>query len=175
MIPLIPDIKKILYATDLSQNARYAFGYAASLGSLYEAGITILHVLEDMSPYSDSLVVNILGEEKWKQLREANSQEVVKTIKARLERFCEDVSANRPTCNFITDDIVVKIGNPAEEILRRANKEDFDLVVMGAHGHGAIEETVIGSVSRRVIRRCTKPVLVIRLPEENTVQGEKSL
>ena len=45
----IPPIKKILYATDLSENARYAFGYAVSLANQYDAKITILHVLEDRS------------------------------------------------------------------------------------------------------------------------------
>ena len=110
--------------------------------------------------------MNVLGQEKWKELREANSQKVVQTIKERLQRFCEDVSANLPTCNFITEDIIVKIGNPVEEILRLANKQDFDLVVMGAHGQGVFEEAMIGSVSRRVLRRCTKPVLVVRLPKE---------
>ena len=167
MIPLIPDIKKILYSTDLSQNARYAFGYAASLANLYGAGITILHVQEDTSPYSDSLVMNILGEDKWKELRETNSQKVAETIKERLKHFCEDVSANLPACQFITDDIVVKIGNPVEEILRLANKQDFDLVVMGAHGYGILEEAMLGNVSRRVLKRCLKPVLVVRLPENN--------
>jgi nucleotide-binding universal stress UspA family protein len=36
---------------------------------------------------------------------------------------------------------------------------------MGAHGHGVLADAVMGSVSRRVVRRCKKPVLVIRLPE----------
>jgi nucleotide-binding universal stress UspA family protein len=40
-----------------------------------------------------------------------------------------------------------------------------DMVVMGAHGHGAIADAVMGSVSRRVIRRCSKPVLLMRLPK----------
>jgi len=48
---IVPQIKKILYATDLSENARYAFAYAASLANQYGAGVTILHVLEDPSPY----------------------------------------------------------------------------------------------------------------------------
>ncbi|MBW1819113.1 MAG: universal stress protein, partial [Deltaproteobacteria bacterium] len=66
---MIPEIKKILYATDLSENARYAFSYATSLANRYGAGITILHVLQDLSPYRDSLVVNVLGEERWSELR----------------------------------------------------------------------------------------------------------
>jgi len=45
---IIPEIKKILYATDLSANARYSFGYAASLAHRYGAGITIIHVLDDL-------------------------------------------------------------------------------------------------------------------------------
>ena len=42
---MIPEINKILYATDLSENARFAFGFAASLANRYNAKVTILHVL----------------------------------------------------------------------------------------------------------------------------------
>ena len=42
------EIKKILYATDLSENARYAFAYAVSLADLYNATITIFHVLPEV-------------------------------------------------------------------------------------------------------------------------------
>ena len=38
------DVKKILYATDLSENARYAYAYALSLADLYQAAITIIHI-----------------------------------------------------------------------------------------------------------------------------------
>ena len=168
LIPkIIPEIRKILYSTDLSKNARYAFSYAASLANRYGAGITILHVLEDISPYGDSLVINILGEKKWQELRKANEQKTIETIKERLAKFCEDVSGELPACPFITDEIIVKIGNPVEEILKRVKSKDFDLVVMGAHGHGVISDAMMGSVSRRVLRRCKKPVLVIHLPEED--------
>jgi nucleotide-binding universal stress UspA family protein len=167
MIPaMIPEIKKILYTTDLSKNARYAFGYAASLANRYGASITILHVLEDMSPYADSLVINILGEKKWNELRKTNEQKTLDTIKERLERFCEEVSSELPSCPFITDEIIVKIGIPVDEILDQVEKSNCDIVVMGAHGHGIIGDAMMGSVSRRVVRHCKKPVLVIRLPEE---------
>jgi nucleotide-binding universal stress UspA family protein len=163
---MIPEIQKILYTTDLSKNARYAFSYAASLANRYGAGITILHVLEDISPYGDSLVINILGEEKWQELRKGNEQKIIATIKERLEKFCEDVSSELPSCPFITDEIIVKIGNPVDEILKQIISKDFDLVVMGAHGQGVISDAMMGSVSRRVLRRCKKPVMVIRLPED---------
>ena len=162
---MIPEIKKIFYATDLSENARYSFGYAASLANRYGAGITILHVLEDVSAYQDSLVINIIGKQKWEELRKTNEQKVLDTIKARLEKFCEDVSREAPSCPFITDHIIVKTGNPVEEILQEAEASGCDMVVMGAHGHGILANAMMGSTSRRVLRRCKKPVLVVRLPE----------
>jgi nucleotide-binding universal stress UspA family protein len=164
-IEMIPEIKKIFYATDLSENARYAFSYAVSLANRYGAGITIFHVLEDISAYQDSLVINIIGDDKWNDLRKNKEQAVLDTIKERLEKFCEDVSRELPACPFITDDIIVKIGNPVEEILGEAEASDFDMVVMGTHGHGVLAYAMMGSTSRRVLRRCKKPVLVVRLPE----------
>ena len=162
---MIPEIKKILYTTDLSENARYAFGYAASLANRYDAGVTIFHVLEDISPTSDSLVINIIGEDKWQEMRGRNEKEVLATIKSRLTKFCDDVQADLPSCPFITDSIMAKIGNPVDEILQEVENNSYDMVVMGAHGQGFLEDTLLGSVSRRVVRRCKTPVLVIRLPE----------
>ena len=162
---MIPEINKILYTTDLSENARYAFSYAASLANRYDAGITILHVLEEISPTTDSLVVGIIGQEKWNALRGNNEKEVLATLKKRLTTFCEDVQAELPSCPFITDEIIVTIGKPVEKILQEVDKNDYDIVVMGAHGHGVLADAVMGSVSRRMVRRCKKPVLVVRLPE----------
>ena len=162
---MIPEINKILYTTDLSENARYAFGYAASLANRYDAGVTILHVLEDISPTTNSLVINIIGEDKWQELRGRNEKEVIDTIRSRLTKFCDDVQAELPTCPFITDKITVKIGSPVDEILLEVEKNSYDLVVMGAHGQGFLADTLMGSVSRRVVRRCKTPVLVVRIPD----------
>ena len=52
---MIPEIKKILYSTDLSENSKFAFSYAASLANRYDAAITILHVLKDAKPTAESL------------------------------------------------------------------------------------------------------------------------
>ena len=59
----------------------------------------------------------------------------------------------------------MEIGNPAEKITAVAGEEKYDLVIMGTHGHGKLEEAFVGSVAREVIRRCPVPVMVVRLPE----------
>jgi nucleotide-binding universal stress UspA family protein len=162
---MIPEIKRILYTTDLSPNARFAFSYAASLANRYDARITILHVLEDISPRADSLAINIIGEKKWAELRQRNEKQVLDTIRGRLSEFCKDVQAELPSCPFITENIMVKIGNPAYEILQEVDNNNYDLVVMGAHGHGSLADVLMGNTARRVVQRCKIPVLVVRLPE----------
>ena len=53
-----------------------------------------------------------------------------------------------------------------EEILKQSQERNCDLIVMGTHGHGVIEEAIIGSTARKVLRRSKTPVLVVRLPDE---------
>jgi nucleotide-binding universal stress UspA family protein len=162
---MIPEIKKILYTTDLSQNARYAFGYAASLANQYGAHITILHVLETLPHDANVRVAYVLGEERWKELQKRNEQAVMDTIKTRLEKFCDDMKASLVECPFLVEEIIVTQGEPVEVILKQAASMDYDIVVMGTHGQGILADAMLGSTARRVIRRSEKPVLVIRLPE----------
>ncbi len=164
---IIPEIKKILYTTDLSENARYAAGYAASIANRYGAGITLMHALEQLSPYRESLVVNVIGDAKWHEIMEKNETEVHEKFRKKLEEFCHEMNDEHPTCPFIVDGFIVKAGNPVELILNEVKKGKYDLVVMGAHGHKPLVDAVMGSTSRRVLRRCKTPVLVVRLPEED--------
>jgi nucleotide-binding universal stress UspA family protein len=162
---MIPEIKRILYTTDLSQNARFAFGYAASLANRYGAKITIFHVLEDLPAGSKGLVTSVIGEDRWQELKKRNEEQVLDTIKMRLNEFCEDMGAKLADCPFIVDEILVKIGQPVQEILDLAKSTNFDIVVMGTHGQGMLADAMLGSTARLVVRRAVKPVLVIRLPE----------
>ena len=58
---MVPDIKNILFATDLSENARYAFTYASAIANRFGAAITILHVLEELSPSGSGIVSENAG------------------------------------------------------------------------------------------------------------------
>ena len=163
---MIPVIKNILYTTDMSETSNYAFSYAASLANRYDALITIIHVLKNPMPTTENLVTNVLGEKKWMETLNSKKTEVVEKIRARLETFCEETRAELPSCPFLMNEVIVRIGNPVEAILEEINVQNYDLVIMGAHGHGAISGAVMGSVSRRVLRRSRTPVLVVRLPEK---------
>jgi len=47
-----------------------------------------------------------------------------------------------------------------------ADQLNADMVILGARGMGAIQSVLVGSVSKAVISRCSKPVLVVKLPED---------
>jgi nucleotide-binding universal stress UspA family protein len=162
---MIPEIKHILYATDLSENARFAFGYAASLANRYTAQITILHVLEELSPTTMLLIGDIVGEKRLSSLRSDKEQEIIASIQKRLKDFTASFCREAPQCPINVNQIIVETGHPVSRIIATAEEIDADIIVMGSHGQGMLEQVVIGSTSRRVLRRCKKPVLVIRLPE----------
>lgn len=164
MISKIPEINRILYATDLSENARYAFGYAAGLANCYGARITILHVLEEPSPNTLLILHAWSGQQGWEEIKQRKQGRVVQEIRDRIEGFCEEMRSKLPECPFMVDDILVETGHPVERILHHSDHTQCDLVVMGSRGHGLLKDVVMGSTSQRVLRRSPKPVLVIPLP-----------
>lgn len=59
-------------------------------------------------------------------------------------------------------DLVHQIGHAAECIAAYAKQHKIDLIVMGTHGHGALGNAVLGSVTSGVLGRCSTPVLLVR-------------
>jgi nucleotide-binding universal stress UspA family protein len=163
---MLPQIKNILYATDLSENARYAYSYAASIAQQYSARITILHVIENLTTETFLQIHGFVGEEKWKQLQEEKQADFVSRIQGRLANFCDEISNEMDACTFQVDKILVKDGIAADEILHQAELNDADLIIMGTRGFGMFKDALMGGTARRVVRRSAVPVMVVRLPEE---------
>jgi nucleotide-binding universal stress UspA family protein len=55
-----------------------------------------------------------------------------------------------------------QVGHAGELIARTATEGNFDLVMMGSHGHGALANLVMGSVATQVLAHCKVPVLLVR-------------
>jgi nucleotide-binding universal stress UspA family protein len=167
-------VKKILYATDLSENARYAFAYAVSLADLYKASVTMIHVLPEVPAMLDQTVIGYISEDRWQEIKSEQMDEAKEAligkrrdhlaIKEALHQFSEDVKQQQAGDGFTTDDIIVQRGNPVEEIIKSAEEIGCDLIIMGTHGQSTLEDVMLGSTARRVIRRSKVPVLVVRLP-----------
>jgi nucleotide-binding universal stress UspA family protein len=65
------------------------------------------------------------------------------------------------TVNVDVESIILE-GNPVEEILDFAEKNDIDLIVMGTQGKSAVQRFLIGSVSENVVRHSERSVLVVK-------------
>ena len=165
-------IKKILYTTDLSESAVHAFSYAVNLANMYDAGITILHVLAEFP--GEEFVTNMINTDTWKEIKnrhyaEARNQLIGKkrdhiALQEVLEAFSEESKADAEEQPFVTDKVLIKNGTPAEVIVETAQEQNCDLIVMGTRGQGTLADVFVGNTAKWVIKHSPIPVLVVRLP-----------
>jgi nucleotide-binding universal stress UspA family protein len=159
------EIKKILYATDLSQNtSSLVFSYAVDMAKKYDATIIILHAVEPVHivSYAGSGVAAMMKNSQ-KQDQETDLEE----IKKRIEAFClrtED-QLGFPCTQWVSK-ILVPLDNPVDAILKAADEEGCDTIVLGTHQKGLLSQAFLGSVTRSVLERTRKPVFVVPMPSE---------
>lgn len=168
---MIPQIKRILYTTDLSDNSTEVFKYAMHSAKKYDAGIIILYVLEPLSVTGNAITDSYLTGEQIKKISEGKLVYANDRIQKQLKVFCEKELKNDPQCADRVESIELCEGFPPEVILRKADELNCDVIVMGTHGKGLIRSTFLGSTSKRVLRRTRKPVFIIPLPNEEADIG----
>lgn len=167
--------RKILYATDLSEAGRSAFPHAASIAHTYKADLTVFHVVE--SKDFEKYLIGYVSEELWEQIKTRDLDEARQLLIRRkrddaailstVDQFCQESVEKQQGPPYITYDVVVETGDPAEKIVEKAHREGFDLIVIAKHGHGVIHGGLVGDTVRRVMRRSNVPVLVIPVPRKN--------
>ena len=139
---------KVLLATDGSDYTKRMLAYLAAhpevLGTAPE--ITVYHGLMAIPPHAAAMV----GSAQVRHFQETELERVFRPIRAFLAQ--QGVQAN----------FVDHVGPVADGIAEYAEKERFDLIVMGSHGHGELASLVLGSVATRVHARCKVPALIIR-------------
>ncbi len=165
---MIPRIKKILYATDLSKNSAYAFRYAINTAQKHDAEVVTLHVIEPLPQNARIWMDLYVSEKDKKKFSESTVQDRAERIRERWQVIREKELADNPESAAREGEILVEEGYPAEVILRTASELDCDVIIMGTHSKGAIANTFLGSVAERVLRRTRKPVYIIPLPAGDT-------
>ena len=136
--------KKILWATDGSDNADQALAIAKSLASQEGAELTIVHVVQKIATSGDAALAWYADEEK---------------VEAKVRRIASELSEEglNPSLKIVTH-----VGpQPAHQIADLAREADADLIVVGTHGHSAISGLLLGSVTQRLLHVAPCPVLVV--------------
>lgn len=128
--------KRILLATDFSEAARHAAGYAAQLAHLCGAEMHVAHILE---------------------LNGDDPVSAEKKLSDAVPEECADVVTNRK----LTRSLRAELG-----IIHAARKEGIDLIVMGTRGRTGLKHALLGSVAERVVQLAPCPVLTVRQPAD---------
>jgi nucleotide-binding universal stress UspA family protein len=165
---MLPQMNRILYATDLSDNSAYALRYALNSAIKHDAGIIILHVFELISTTNRFALELYIDGDLRKEIFGERVAETIDRIQKRLKIFCEKEFNGDTKYADRVESIEVCEGFPADEILKKADDFYCDLIVIGTHGKGLITHAFLGSTAKRVLRRTRKPVFIIPLPKGET-------
>jgi len=145
-----PKYKKILFCTDFSENADYAFDFAYGITKRDEGLLYILHVIPE-NPHH-AFAEDIVSTENLEKIQKTIEEDIVNNYK---ERYIEKIEGE------IEFETVSKSGREDNEILKFAKKENVDIIVIGTHGRTGIEHVFFGSVAEKVLRRSPIPVFII--------------
>jgi len=146
---------KILLTTDGSENEARAAEHALWFAEVSGAHIVILYVVEQYDPRIVPFsTLPRSNESLYEELRDEGNR-IVENFKEKLEEI-----KDKKNYKDITLTKEIKEGKPYVEILKTI-KDDFDLIVMGASGRHGLDRYMLGSVTERVVRESTKPVMII--------------
>ncbi|PLX40821.1 MAG: hypothetical protein C0608_07625 [Deltaproteobacteria bacterium] len=164
---MVTNVKKILFATDLTNNSKYAFSYAALEAMTHGANMVLIHVMEDMPESVESYIEGFLGKSNWDKFQKENfssaRQKIIgkksdyDIIKDALHAYPSIADFEKP---FEAQEVLVVSGEPAEQILKYAEERECDLIVLGAH-KGIFGKRSLGSVAKEVLHGAKIPVLII--------------
>ncbi|HXB53839.1 MAG TPA: universal stress protein [Vicinamibacteria bacterium] len=151
------NLKRILVPTDFSESARHALTYAVSFAREYKAEIILLHVVENLTVgYASDLFPVPMAEV---------FEEISGYAKIELGKLAAEV---RSKMAEVRERVIQ--GKPSAEILRIAREETVDMIVLGTHGKGLLDQALFGSTAERVLRKAPCPVLTVRLSEHEFVE-----
>ena len=152
-------LKKVLVPTDFSDSARHAFSYGVSFAKEYKAELVLLHVVENLTVgYASDLFPVPMAEV---------FQEISGYARTELQKLAE-VARQK---GVAVSELVVQ-GKPSAEIIRHAAETGVDMIVLGTHGKGMLDQALFGSTTERVVRRAPCPVLTVRMAGHEFVDGD---
>ncbi|WP_434681186.1 universal stress protein [Pseudomonas sp. R1-18] len=154
-------IRSMLYATDLGLYEPYVTQHALALARTFSAELYVIHVVEPMGLFAESVLQSYLGEDAWHDLHSRGVGAFMDGIEQRmLDGFREELGEGNKDLSFIRTVRVVQ-GEPSSVILEQARELAVDLLVVGSHTHQAKEGESIGRTAARVLQLSEVPVYMV--------------
>ena len=150
---------RILVPTDGSPEGERAVAHALDLAAVHGAEVHALYVINTASYAGMPMETSWEGVD---DLLRADAEAAVDDVRELAAERGVDVAT------AIVD------GSPSREIIRYAEDNDCDVVVMGTHGRGGIDRLLLGSVAEKVVRGSAVPVLTVRVSEGDEPPAESA-
>lgn len=182
---MIPEVKKILFISDLSKSSKQAFYYAASIASFYNGNIDILHAMEDIQGSMKMYVFSFLGEDLWNKYENTKENQArsiligkksdVSMIKDALEVLSEDYKEKSQEDNVLLDQIIVKNkeADISEEIHNQCQKKKYDMIVSSYKCFTNFTDIRSGSKIKKTIKSNNIPLLLVPALEKEWGEEEE--
>ncbi|KTC60106.1 universal stress protein UspA [Pseudomonas savastanoi] len=139
----------------------YVTQHALALARTFNAGLYVIHVVEPLGLFAESVLQSHLGEEALKELRGKGVNTFLDAIEQRmLDGFREELGDGHADLSLIRTVRVVQ-GEPASVIIEQAHKLEVDLLVVGSHSRRIEEGTSIGRTAARVLQFSDVPVYMV--------------
>jgi len=151
-------IQNVLVATDFGEPAEAALNYGRELTRSFGATLHVLHVV-------DSIYAQYGGGEAYSVSLPELQDEIEGTARKQLEGLLNDEDRR----DLHAKPVLITALGKAAAIVDYAGQHTIDLIVMGTHGHGAINHLLMGSVAERVVRTASCPVLTVHHPQREFV------
>ena len=142
------EIKKILCAVDFSEMTPKVASYADTLANKLDAEVHLVFVVQRLDHYA-SFNVPL-----------PSLQDIYGEVLGEAEKKIDALTREQ----FSTANVTAKVlsGYADEEILKYAENENVDLIVMGTHGRQGVDRLLFGSVAEKVVKSSKTPVMTIR-------------
>jgi nucleotide-binding universal stress UspA family protein len=141
--------RSILVAVDGSPDAEAALTHAAALARDQNARLTLLTAIPPLP--ATALLASGAAPPR---------SEVIRHYGEALRQATESLPPDVSVTTLLVE------ASPARALIQRAESGDFDLIVMGSHGHGRLHASLLGCVSQKVLHASPIPVLLARAPRE---------
>ena len=148
--PTEPTFQRILFCTDFSENADFAFNFAVD-AAIHRPGsqLYLLHVVPETEAQFWKSYIYEVEDVDAKAMHDIKER-IDQTYRSRLPKDLELK-------------VEFRIGKDYQEILRFTRENQIDLIVMGRQGHNALQKTFFGNVTEKVVRKADIAVLVVPL------------
>jgi len=144
-------MQQLILATDGSEGAMRALTFAAQLAKAFGAELCLVNVAHDMG----------LGYAELEQFSRAENITLHEALSAQSDRILAAALTRAQQLGVTGLRTEAAIGDPAQEILAIAEREDTDLLVVGKRGWGTLRGMLLGSVSQKLVSLARCPVIVV--------------